>query len=157
MYKGKIRFYRILITYKVGEGDSSTKVKLPKIELPTFTGAYDEWVQFYKIFTSLIDSNDTLPAVEKFYYLKSCLKREAGKDIHSLELSSENYKVALGLLKTRFENKRVIVQKYVKCLCDAPLIVKESYIQLRKLVDEVQKNIRHLNVYSNQWISGMCY
>lgn len=56
-------------------------VRLPKIELPTFSGAYEEWHPFFRIFDSLIHSNETLNDIQKFHYLKSSLKRDAAETI----------------------------------------------------------------------------
>jgi len=33
-------------------------IRLPKIELPTFSGQYEDWYTFYDVFNSLIHSND---------------------------------------------------------------------------------------------------
>lgn len=62
-------------------------VKLPSLILPTFSGFYDEWMQFHDIFRSLIDCDKGLTNIQKFYYLKSSLKGEAAAILDSLEVS----------------------------------------------------------------------
>lgn len=52
-------------------------VKLPRIQLPTFSGIYDEWPTYQDLFLSLIDNNETLTKVQKLHYLKSSLSGEA--------------------------------------------------------------------------------
>lgn len=74
-------------------------IRLPKITLPTFSGAYNEWMPFYNTFKSLIHTNDTLSNIQRFHYLKSVLTGEAADVIESLEISEENYNNAWDLLK----------------------------------------------------------
>lgn len=40
-------------------------VKLPKINIPIFSGKYTEWITFRDLFNSLIDKNDSLDDVQK--------------------------------------------------------------------------------------------
>lgn len=58
-----------------------SNVNFSKINLPVFSGNYHEWMEFHDIFQSLIDKNVNLDAVQKFYYLKSCLRSEAANVI----------------------------------------------------------------------------
>jgi len=39
------------------DSDSSMHIRLPKLNLPTFFGKYDEWFPFFDIFNSVIHSN----------------------------------------------------------------------------------------------------
>lgn len=124
-------------------GVAST-VKFPQINLPTYTGNYQEWMEFHDIFQSLIHNNTNLDDVQKFYYLKSCLKGEAANVVRSLEVSANNYTVAWNLLNDRFENKRLITSSHIKSILDLDKVTKESPAALRKLSDELNKHIRCL-------------
>ncbi|XP_074026866.1 uncharacterized protein [Leptinotarsa decemlineata] len=119
-------------------------VKLPSMNLPEFRGDYNEWHQFRDIFIAVIDKNETLSNVEKLYYLKGCLKGPASQVIQSVEVSNENYNNAWDLLKQRFENKRIIIDKQIQALFDLPTIAKESGPLLRKFVDELNTNLKAL-------------
>lgn len=66
-------------------------VRLPKIDLPTFSGAYEEWHPFFDIFNSLIHLNESLNDIQRFHYLKPSLKGDAAETIASLEISNINY------------------------------------------------------------------
>jgi len=79
-------------------------VKLPIISIPTFSGNITDWTSFIELFTALIVEDDGLSNIEKFMYLKTYLKGEALKLIESLELTNNNFVVALDILKTRFES-----------------------------------------------------
>lgn len=96
------------------------------------------------MFESLIASNDALPNVQKLHYLRSALTGEAAKVINSLEITNDNYAVAWNLLKQRFENKRLIVQYLIQMLFDIPAITRESYADLRQLVDNISQYTQSL-------------
>lgn len=58
-------------------------IRLLKLDLPSFGGAYQDWFNFYDSFKSLIHDNTKLADVQKLQYLRSCLKDEASKVICS--------------------------------------------------------------------------
>ncbi|XP_046397397.1 uncharacterized protein LOC124164213 isoform X3 [Ischnura elegans] len=120
------------------------QVKLPVINLPSFSGNYDEWMNFYDTFRSLIHENEALPSIQKFHYLRSALSGEAFQVLASLNVSAENYKIAWDLLTQRYENKRYLISRHVKALFDMTRVERESSFSLRKLLDETNKNIRAL-------------
>lgn len=89
----------------------NSQVKLPRIELPTFNGKYEDWHSFFDMFNSLIHSNREISDTQKFHYLRSSLKGDAAEIVSSLEISGSNYADAWTRLKERYDNKRLIVQK----------------------------------------------
>lgn len=121
-----------------------TEVRLPPMEVPNFYGSYKQWLEFHDSFKSLVDSNLSLTNIQKFYYLKGALKGTAADVIHSLEVSSENYQVAWDLLKERFENKKLIALSHIDSICNVPGLTKESHSGLRKMLDELRKDLRAL-------------
>lgn len=120
-------------------------VKLPSLNLPTFSGLYGEWMQFHDIFKSLTNCDEGLTNIQKFYYLKTSLKGEAAAILDSLEVSDRNYTIAWQLLKDRFENKKIIVNNYLKHIFELESITKESRQALRHLYDTVTKHVRCLS------------
>lgn len=126
----------------------SCNVKLPSIDLPTFNGNPEKWLQFFDTFTSLIHDDVNLNKIQKFYYLKSCLKDNAEAVISSLEVTNANYDIAWSILRDRFQDDKMIIHSHVRALCDLPVVQKESFYQLRKMVDEVNKNIRVLQTFN---------
>lgn len=89
----------------------NSQVKLPRIELPTFNGKYEDWHSFFDMFNSLIHSNREISDTQKFHYLRSSLKGDAAEIVSSLEISGSNYSDAWTRLKERYDSKRLIVQK----------------------------------------------
>ena len=119
-------------------------VKLPALNLKTFSGNYEEWLEFSDTFTGSIDKYPGLPPVHKLYYLRSCLTGKAAEIIKSLESTDENYKTAWNLLKENYESKRLIVQKHVKILYELPAVTRESAVELHTLYNSAQGHIRAL-------------
>lgn len=48
-------------------------IRLPKIEIPKFSGNFTTWPNFRELFTKIIDSKIGLSGAEKLQYLKSSL------------------------------------------------------------------------------------
>jgi hypothetical protein len=61
----------------------------------------------------MIHERNDLTNIQKFHYLKSSVRGEAQKLIVHLAITHDNYITAYNLLKSRFENKRIIVQQHV--------------------------------------------
>lgn len=120
------------------------QINLPLLNLPHFKGSYSEYTQFHETFDSLINKNVSLDDVQKFHYLISCLEGEALNLVQSLEVSAQNYKVALDLLKQRYENKRIIINSHLKSLFDLPSLQRENASALRHFVDSFNKDLRSL-------------
>lgn len=75
----------------------------------------------YEMFNSLIYSNCDLSNTQKFQYLRSSLKGNAAKVMSSLEISGNNYTDAWARLKERYDNKRLILQNYIKAFFNLPV------------------------------------
>ncbi|XP_018378048.1 PREDICTED: uncharacterized protein LOC108770819 [Trachymyrmex cornetzi] len=123
---------------------SGTSLKLPKIDLPSFSGSYEEWYPFHDTFQSLIHRDRSINEIQKFHYLKAALKGKAAELVQSLEMSADNYEQAWQMLIKRYDNKRLIIQKHLRALFKLPSVTKENFNALRQLVDGVLKHIRAL-------------
>ena len=94
-----------------GHSTHST-VKLPKIELPKFSGDKLRWREFWEMFENGIHSKPGLPAIDKFNYLKSNLGGEALRIVTGLRLCGENYEIAIKQLKDRYGDTQHIVETH---------------------------------------------
>lgn len=98
------RFDQLIIDHEVieapprGPPQPANSLRLPKIELPTFSGGYEEWYAFHDTFQSLIHNVPTIPSIQKFHYLRSALRGDAATVIQSLEVSAVNYQEAWQML-----------------------------------------------------------
>lgn len=120
---------------------SNEHLKLPRVMLPTLSGKYEEWIPFRNMFISMIHEN-LMPNVQKMQYLMSALTHEAKDIISSLEASDETYHEAWRMLKDRYNDDSLIIQKHVKAFFEQPMLTKESYFELRQLLDNVLKHVR---------------
>ncbi|XP_036322307.1 uncharacterized protein LOC118736318 [Rhagoletis pomonella] len=69
-------------------------IRLPKMGLPSVSGDSTEWVGFYDVFCSLVDTSSALSDGKKLHYLRSCLKSYALPIISGFKISDANYKEA---------------------------------------------------------------
>ena len=131
----------------------TTEAKVPKIELPKFSGDVRAWMGWWEQFDVIVNSTDKADVI-KFTYLRSLVTGEAAKAISGLSLSSAHYKVALDILKTRFGRPERIIYHHIDDLLNItpPKSVKEA--PLWELYDKLQTHVRSLEALG---ISGKQY
>ena len=93
--------------------NANRNTRLPKLNLPTFSGNYKSWTSFFDLFTSSVDSNSTLTNSQKLQYLKASLTGDAAKLLSSFTVTDNNYEPALDVLKKRYDNPRMIARAHV--------------------------------------------
>ncbi|XP_058456828.1 uncharacterized protein LOC131434190 [Malaya genurostris] len=121
-----------------------SKVKLPEIRLPSFSGKIFEWVTFRDAFLSLIHSNPQLNDMDKFTYLRSSLTGAALQEISSVGLCAANYTIVWEMLERRYENKKLIVKAHLDALFAIEEIKRESFEKLNYVISEFEKNLQML-------------
>ncbi|XP_053956260.1 uncharacterized protein LOC128861907 [Anastrepha ludens] len=130
--------------------DSSTKasvstvIRLPKMELPTFSGDSTEWIGFFDAFSSLVDNNSALSDGQKLHYLRSCLKGDALKIISGFKICDANYVEAWGLLTSRYKVIRVIVESHLRALAEIKRATHDNADAIKGVIDAFQQHIREL-------------
>lgn len=137
-----------------------TGVRLPVIEMMTFNGEYDKWLEFRDTYQSLIHENAKLADIQKYHYLRAYLGPNILEIIASLEFSASNYQGAWDLICNRFNNNRILIQNHVKALFSMIKIQDESSTNLRKIVDSVAKHLRALktlNEPTDTWDTLIIY
>ncbi|XP_066261208.1 uncharacterized protein [Euwallacea similis] len=129
--------------------------KLPDLSLRSFYGNYETWFSFKNIFDSLVHSRTDLSETEKLLYLKLCCKGDALNLIDSLDITPDNYTIALNLLQKRYENKKAVINIHAKGLVlNLPNANKGSSVNIRKLIDAVQQHkssLGKLKLPVDQW------
>lgn len=123
----------------------STRIRLPVLELPKFSGLYEEWLSFRDRFVSSINNDNSLSDIDKFQYLQSCVRGEAAETIKSISITAANYKTAWEKLQARYEDTRLLVQSHVNALFNLPKITKNSASSIKKVLDIVDTNLACLN------------
>ncbi|XP_036145373.1 uncharacterized protein LOC118646483 [Monomorium pharaonis] len=123
---------------------NETQVRLSKIELPKFSGLYEEWHSFFNTFNAMIHSSASLNDIQKFHYLKSVVKGEAAEVTAFIEISAVHYNDAWSRLIDRYDNERVAVQNQIKAIFDLPTLKRENSITLQSILDGILKHTRAL-------------
>lgn len=130
---------------ETSRSSTSSQCKLPKFELQSFSGDPLSWQGFWDQFSTAIHENCSLTDIDRFNYLKRYLKDQASDTISGLTLSSENYKEAIEILRSRFGNPQVLISAHVESLLKASRIKnKEDIKGLRKLYNDIESCIRNL-------------
>lgn len=134
--------------------DKKASVKLPRIDIPKFSGDYLKWPSFRNLFMELIHKNDKVTKAEKLFYLKANVTAEPSELIQHLNITNENYDTAWELLDRRYNNRRTLVSVQLKRLCDQPELYKESTMGLKKLHDstkECLEAVKNLGIDIKNW------
>lgn len=129
-------------------------VHLPKIQLPTFNGCYEDWPAFKDLFVSLVHNNPSLSNVQKLHYLKTSVTAEAELLLKHFKITSSNYLYAWDCLKARYGNKRLILNCTMKKLFNQKKMTTQSAVQLKGLLDtttECLNSLRNLDISTGSW------
>ena len=98
---------------KAASSKTEQSAKLPKLELPKFSGDVLNWISFWDQFTAVVHNAD-MPNIQKFTYLLSLLKDEAKSVISGLSTTDSNYEVARKLLIERYDRKDRIIFAHIQ-------------------------------------------
>jgi hypothetical protein len=126
------------------QSHQNSKINLPVIQIPEFSGHFEKWLSFRDVFQSLIHNKNNLNSIEKMHYLKASLSGDALHTIENLAISGANYDEAWSLLEKRYGNERLIVQAHIRKILNSPAINKCTAASLRQLSDDVRSNLAAL-------------
>ena len=92
-----------------------------------------------------IHSNINISDIDKFNYLKGCVKGEALAAISGLTLTSDNYQEAVQVLKDRFGNEQVLISAHMESLLKINKIKSVDNMKgLRMLYNHAENCMRNL-------------
>lgn len=134
--------------------NDQSKVKLPKISLPSFSGSYHNWLSFKNRFSILIHDSKSLSNVEKLEYLKSCVTDKAERTIQRYQITDQNYALAWKQLNDKYDNQRILQVTQVETIIDRRVINAESAKEIRELIDITQEcleSLKNLGVDVSTW------
>ena len=123
---------------------SSKSLNLPKIKLLEYDGDLRGWTTFWGQF-SRIDSDQTIRKEDKFQYLLQSLKdgSKPRKLVEKFPATSDGYDQALDHLKSRFGQKDLLIELYVRDLIH--LVSKSNENKnLCYLYDQIESYLRSL-------------
>lgn len=128
---------------------SITPVKLLKLQIPKFDGCIENWQTFKDSYEPLVHNNVSLPDIEKFYYLLSCLSGSALSLAKGVPITSSNYNVVFSALLERYDNKRILATTYLEKIFQLSMIQKptlENLSNLTNILFESVNALRALNI-----------
>ena len=123
-------------------------VKLPKIQLPKFSGIITEWPSWWDQFKATIDRSD-LPAITKMTYLHNLLEGESKSVIEGLTLTEKHYDIAKELLEERYGRRELIVFSHIQALINLKPsdTCKNNLARLKSIQDQVNVRVRSLEAF----------
>ncbi|XP_037827650.1 uncharacterized protein LOC119615720 [Lucilia sericata] len=124
--------------------NSSDCIKLPPCDTEVFRGSYEEWPSFRDMFTAVYINHLKLTPVTKLYHLRNKTRGEAGDIVKRYPLSHDNFELAWNALKSRYENKRVLVDNQIKILFDIPPATNENSDSIRRIQSSVNDSLATL-------------
>lgn len=113
--------------------NNDTRVRLPKINLQSFSGNCLEWPSFADAFKTVHDDNKFSNA-QKFQYLKGVLSGPAELLIRHFSITDENYNLAYAELERNYNDRRLIFTQQMNLFMDLANIRVESADSIRELV-----------------------
>lgn len=128
-----------------GQGQPAVQqqtLKLPKIELPTFSGDPTSWKGFWDLFQSSVH-NQPIANVQKLAYLNSKLTGAAAAAVAGLAVTDANYTVAINLLTERFGQDSIVKNALFAKLRNLRLTTTTTK-DLRSTLDTIERILRQL-------------
>lgn len=122
-------------------------VRLPRLELPRFSGKLAEWSSFYNLFKVAIHDPPSLSPVEKFQYLLTQLEGEALDQIKNLQLTPENYEAAWQILTAHYQNERRHTMYHLFSLIDLPDLTASN---LTYFLSKLQEHVHALEALNHK-------
>lgn len=136
-----------------------SNVKLPKINIPTFSGVIKEWPKFYDLFNSLIHNNKSFSDSERMHFLISSLSGDALALIRTYPAQGSFYTEAYKTLTTRYQDTRELAFTCWKEILDVNL-KSNSPFEFRRALDLIVENLtilKGLSLPTKEWDFIMCY
>ena len=120
----------------------SASVRLPILEIPSFSGNNLKWTEFWDTFKASVHKNTSISDIEKLNYLLSKLSGKTNHSVSGILLSNENYSVATDLLKERHGDSQTVINTHY---VDLNLRSAQNTLRgLRSLYDQIEKHLRSL-------------
>ena len=126
------------------------KLKLPEMSCDSFNGEGTTSLQYHEFlsqFNNIIGLRPNLTKSTKFSYLKTYLRGYALKLVQHLQVSEQNYDIALDLLSKEFLNKDSIVDDLIRKLLDLKPKFDPSFRETKIFINDVRCIISDLVLY----------
>lgn len=127
--------------------DNARTRKLPKIELPQFSGEFKDWLKFWSLFKNTHNDPD-ITKEDKFQYLIQAMAKDsrASELVNSFPPTADNYDKAITSLKNRFGREDLLVEVYVREMLKLVLSKEKisNHTSLSRIYDRLETQLRSL-------------
>lgn len=144
----------VKVSAPISSDDQQTRVVLPKIQLPTFSGQYEDWMSFHDLFNTLVHTNKSLSDVQKLHYLKTSITGEAASILKQVQVTEANYGKAWDTLKTRYGNIRITINAIMRRFFSQKKIMLNNSNNIKHLLDtsfECLYLLNNMKVNTENW------
>ncbi|UYV66516.1 hypothetical protein LAZ67_4001942 [Cordylochernes scorpioides] len=133
-----------------GEGSRRALLRLPKMELPCFDGDLEGWISWWSRFKRIHEDRE-LDDDEKMHYLVQAMVpgSRAHRLLGAYTHTGKNYESAIGALKGRFGDRKLLIELYLRKLIDLVVLnARRQSANLDRLYDEISANLQSLESLS---------
>ncbi|XP_075977359.1 uncharacterized protein LOC142977365 [Anticarsia gemmatalis] len=116
----------------------------PRIQIPDFSGNYNNWVSFKDLFLETIHNNPMINKAQKMQHLKTKLKGEAERLVQHLSVSAENYTSCWDILTQRYDNRRLLFTSFMNTMLDLPNVQHPNSYNVKKMHDVITECLNGL-------------
>ena len=124
---------------------SDTTTRLPKLDLPRFSGSPIYWQPFWDFFEAAVDTNRSLTGVQKLGYLRAQLRGEARDVIAGFQLTNASYADSVQL-----RSDLVSPINRLTCTC-RPLLISPAQAILPPVCINFMTQLRAISAVSQHW------
>lgn len=97
--------------------EETVKSRLAPLHIPKFDGRLWEWDHFWGDFEAVVHKRN-LSKIEKLSYLLEALEGPAKDTVSKLQVTADNYDVAIQLLMKKYDNQEAVVNHLLQELQD---------------------------------------
>lgn len=139
--------------------ESAQTTRLPRIDLVRFNGDVFSWTSFISLFTSLVLTRQDISKTEKFHYLFSHVEKEPRSLLQHLPMVDGSLDTALDILRSRYENTRLIADCHISRILNLPVLNKAVGLRERVLnpLLESSRALKNLGFPVEQWSYMLLY
>lgn len=124
----------------VNNKESEVTTKLPKLQLTKFDGDIQKWPEFWAKFESSIHKQN-LSKADKLSYLFTSVEGLALEALRGIDITNENYDLAIQILEKRFGDKDLVIDAHYEALNK---LEKATENACRITLDTINKHLRIL-------------
>ena len=132
------------------------KIHLPDLKCDLFNGEGSNPIEYHSFmsqFRNVVGLRENLSDSTKLTYLKSFLRGYASKIVQHLQITDENYEIALDLLKNEFLNEDAVVDNLFSKLIDSKPKFDSSFLETKIFINDIRCLICDLKIYNIDLIS----